>query len=73
MLPFLQENGYFWAIITVLVQEGARYLFFDMYVKLERNFSVVATNAIAFPLVDFYSALAAGVLMRFVTCLSHSV
>lgn len=47
--------------ISVLCQEFCRLVFFRSYSRAERSFSVVSTNAIAFPLRDFYSGVAGGV------------
>lgn len=70
-----------YALVTfsVLAQEGARLGYFHWYSKFENSFSVVSTNAVAFPLIDFYSALSAGMgfgvmstTLLYGTVLSHS-
>jgi len=60
IIPLLQESYWGIIILTVIFQEIFRYVFFHFYSKAERSFSVVSTNAIQFPLTDFYSATAAG-------------
>jgi len=56
----LQTVPWFIVPLGVLSQEAGRYIFFNLYSKAEASFSVVSTNAIAFPMSDFYSATAAG-------------
>lgn len=40
--------------------ELIRLWYIKLYGRTERNFAVIGTNAVAFPLVHFYSAIAAG-------------
>lgn len=54
--------------IAVLIQEALRYMFFKFYARAERSFAVVSTNAIAFPMTDLYSSIAAGVGFALVQC-----
>lgn len=62
-IPQLHEKGSGAGIIPVgvVLVEVARMLFVRLYYRCERSFSVVSINAIVFPLVDFWSAMAAGV------------
>jgi len=62
-IPQLHQSGAGGGIVPVGVVfvELARMLFVRLYYRCERSFSVVSINAIVFPLVDFWSALAAGV------------
>jgi len=62
-IPPLHDSKAGWAIVPigVVLQEIARGLFIRFYFRCERSFSVVSINAIVFPLVDFWSGLAAGV------------
>jgi hypothetical protein len=52
-----------WVIVPVgvVLAEVARAAFIRFYFRCERSFSVVSINAIVFPLVDFWSGIAAGV------------
>jgi hypothetical protein len=68
-IPPLQTTPWGGALLSVIMQEYCRFIFFIIYEKVERSFSVVSTNAIAFPLVDFWSALAAGTGWGFVQTL----
>jgi len=56
----LQNVPWFIVPLGVFSQEAGRYIFFTFYAKAEASFSVISTNAIAFPMSDFYSATAAG-------------
>ena len=47
--------------LLVIAIEVVRYYFFRLYCRIERQFGAVATNAVSYPLSDFYSSLAAGV------------
>jgi len=60
VIPVLNQNNWLMVPFGVLCQEFARYFFFRCYAQAEGSFSVVGTNAISFPLTDFYSAVAAG-------------
>mmetsp|Transcript_27395 Transcript_27395/g.66617 ORF Transcript_27395/g.66617 Transcript_27395/m.66617 type:complete len:241 (-) Transcript_27395:145-867(-) len=48
------------AFITILTQEGFRYLYLRGYFMFHRRFSVIAHNAILYPLHDLSSAFASG-------------
>jgi hypothetical protein len=73
LLVALVATGLVWYILTplrdpllflpllVIVIEVVRYYFFRAYCRVERQFGAVATNAVSYPLSDFYSSLAAGV------------
>lgn len=61
LLTPLQTSFYVLLPVSVAMQEIARFFFFRLYSRLEQSFSVVSTNAIAFPMTDIYSSLAAGV------------
>lgn len=68
---YIALQGMSWAMVpvSVVITELGRAVFIKLYAKAERSFSVVSTNAIAFPLTDFYSALAAGVGYSLIHCL----
>lgn len=59
ILPW-EESYWFVMTLSVCLQELARWICFHFYAKAERSFSVVSTNAIAFPLKDSTSSIAAG-------------
>jgi len=80
-IPPLQQSSYGWALVpvSVLVLEAVRVVFVRLYFRSERSFSVVSINAIVFPLVDLYSAIAAGVgfgachsIMLYGTIIAHA-
>jgi len=79
MIEAMQSITVLVVLLEVLIQEAGRYLFFRLYAKTEKSFSVVSTNAVAFPMIDFYSALASGVgygvtysVMIYGSVISHS-
>eukprot|EP00808_Paulinella_micropora_P023540 g54882.t1 len=54
------EDDWFTILLGVLCQEVSRLLFCNLYMRFENTFTVVSTNAVAFPIVDFYCGLAGG-------------
>lgn len=68
LIPALKLVPWAVIIINVVAQEVIRYVFYRLYAKVERSFTVVSTNAISFPLTDFYSATAAGLGFGLMYC-----
>lgn len=60
LLTPLQTSYWILLPVSVVIQEAARLLFYCMFARAELSFSVVSTNAIAFPMTDIYTALASG-------------
>jgi len=61
MITPMQSEHWAVVLLGVVAQEISRFIFFQNYVKHENTFSVIGTNSVSYPLIDFYSALAAGV------------
>ena len=60
ILPFLQSSATIFVIVGVIVIEIIRPIFFKIFMRGERSFTIISTNRVVFPINDLTSGIAAG-------------